>query len=60
MHHQADANPNDILWRKRRWNGSEAYAESKLHEAMMAFAIGRTRPPFEPPGIQARLAASLS
>lgn len=41
MHHHADANLDDILWEKRRWNGSEAYAESKLHDAMLAFAIAR-------------------
>jgi NAD(P)-dependent dehydrogenase (short-subunit alcohol dehydrogenase family) len=44
MHHHADANLDDILWRKRRWNGSSAYAESKLHDAMMAFAIARRWP----------------
>src|SRR5271154_5118673 len=41
MHHGADANLDDILWQKRRWNGSQAYAESKLHDAMLAFAIAR-------------------
>jgi len=41
MHHHADANLDDILWQKRRWNGSQAYAESKLHGAMLAFAIAR-------------------
>ena len=44
LHHQAQANLDDILWKKRRWNGSTAYAESKLHDAMLAFAIGRRRP----------------
>ena len=44
MHHQADANLDDSLWRKRRWNGSAAYAESKLHDAMLAFAIARRWP----------------
>ncbi|MBR0666111.1 SDR family NAD(P)-dependent oxidoreductase [Roseomonas hellenica] len=44
MHHQAQANLDDILWRKRRWNGSTAYAESKLHDAMLAFAIARRWP----------------
>jgi NAD(P)-dependent dehydrogenase (short-subunit alcohol dehydrogenase family) len=44
MHHHADANLDDILWRKRRWNGSAAYAESKLHDAMLAFAIARRWP----------------
>jgi NAD(P)-dependent dehydrogenase (short-subunit alcohol dehydrogenase family) len=43
MHHYADTNLDDILWRKRRWNGSTAYAESKLHDAMLAFAVARLR-----------------
>jgi NAD(P)-dependent dehydrogenase (short-subunit alcohol dehydrogenase family) len=41
MHHRADANLDDILWKRRRWDGSTAYAESKLHDAMLAFAIAR-------------------
>ena len=41
MHHHADANLDDILWKKRRWNGSAAYAESKLHDAMLALAVAR-------------------
>ena len=44
MHHHADANLDDILWTKRRWNGSQAYAESKLHDAMLAFAVARRWP----------------
>jgi NAD(P)-dependent dehydrogenase (short-subunit alcohol dehydrogenase family) len=41
MHHHADAHLDDILWQERRWNGANAYAESKLHDAMLAFAIAR-------------------
>ena len=44
MHHHADANLDDILWLERRWNGSTAYAESKLHDAMLAFAVARCWP----------------
>jgi NAD(P)-dependent dehydrogenase (short-subunit alcohol dehydrogenase family) len=44
MHRRADANLDDILWQKRHWNGSKAYAESKLHDAMLAFAIARRWP----------------
>ncbi len=44
MHHHADANLDDILWQQRRWNGSDAYAESKLHDAMLAFAVARRWP----------------
>jgi NAD(P)-dependent dehydrogenase (short-subunit alcohol dehydrogenase family) len=44
MHRRADANLDDILWRKRTWNGASAYAESKLHDAMLAFALARHWP----------------
>ena len=41
MHHHVDAHVDDILWKKRRWDGSSAYAESKLHDTVLAFAIAR-------------------
>jgi NAD(P)-dependent dehydrogenase (short-subunit alcohol dehydrogenase family) len=44
MHQHANASLDDILWRKRRWNGSTAYAESKLHDTMLAFAVARLWP----------------
>jgi NAD(P)-dependent dehydrogenase (short-subunit alcohol dehydrogenase family) len=44
MHHRVDANLEDILWKRRRWDGSAAYAESKLHDAMLAFAVARRWP----------------
>jgi NAD(P)-dependent dehydrogenase (short-subunit alcohol dehydrogenase family) len=44
MHRGARAHLDDLLWRRRRWNGSGAYAESKLHDAMLAFAIARRWP----------------
>jgi NAD(P)-dependent dehydrogenase (short-subunit alcohol dehydrogenase family) len=44
MHDRADANLDDILWRKRRWDGSSAYAESKLYDVMLAFAVARLWP----------------
>ena len=44
MHDRASANLDDILWRKRRWDGSSAYAESKLHDVMLAFAVARLWP----------------
>jgi NAD(P)-dependent dehydrogenase (short-subunit alcohol dehydrogenase family) len=44
MHERANANLDDILWRKRRWDGSSAYAESKLHDALLAFAVARLWP----------------
>ena len=44
MHHNAQTSLDNILWKKRRWNGSQAYAESKLHDAMLAFAVSRRWP----------------
>jgi NAD(P)-dependent dehydrogenase (short-subunit alcohol dehydrogenase family) len=44
MHHGASAQLEDLLWKKRRWNGSEAYAESKLYNVILAFAIARRWP----------------
>lgn len=39
MHRHVDANLDDVLWTRRQWNASNAYAESKLHDAMLAFAV---------------------
>jgi NAD(P)-dependent dehydrogenase (short-subunit alcohol dehydrogenase family) len=44
MRDRASANLDDILWRKRSWDGSAAYAESKLHDVMLAFAVARLWP----------------
>ncbi|MET0291958.1 MAG: SDR family NAD(P)-dependent oxidoreductase [Steroidobacteraceae bacterium] len=44
MHHRVDANLDDLLWKSRRWDGSTAYAESKLHDALLAFAAARLWP----------------
>jgi NAD(P)-dependent dehydrogenase (short-subunit alcohol dehydrogenase family) len=44
MHHSASAYFDDLLWKKRRWEGSTAYAESKLYDAMLAFAVARRWP----------------
>jgi NAD(P)-dependent dehydrogenase (short-subunit alcohol dehydrogenase family) len=44
MHARAEAHLDDILWRKRSWDGSSAYAESKLHDVMLAFAVARLWP----------------
>ena len=44
MHESANANLDDILWLKRPWDPSTAYSESKLHDAMLAFAVARLWP----------------
>ena len=41
MHHHVDAELDDALWRRRSWDASQAYAESKLHDVMLAFAVSR-------------------
>lgn len=41
MHYGAGSHPDDMLWEKRRWNGSQAYAETKFHDALLAFAVAR-------------------
>jgi NAD(P)-dependent dehydrogenase (short-subunit alcohol dehydrogenase family) len=35
---------DDLLWTKRRWNGSAAYAETKFHDVLLAFAVARLFP----------------
>jgi len=44
MHRSADANIDDLLWQKRSWQGAQAYAESKLHDVLLAFAVARRWP----------------
>jgi len=44
MHHGANTNLDDLLWTKRRWNGSAAYAETKFHDVLLAFAVARLFP----------------
>ena len=44
MHHGAEPNLEDLTWTRRRWNGSQAYAETKLHNVILAFAVARLWP----------------
>lgn len=44
MHRGAHAHLDDLDWTRRTWSGSSAYAETKLHDAMLAFAIARLWP----------------
>lgn len=43
-HARAEATFDDLLWTKRSWDGDRAYAESKLHDVLLAFAIARLWP----------------
>jgi NAD(P)-dependent dehydrogenase (short-subunit alcohol dehydrogenase family) len=44
MHQSADANLDDLTWERRPWRGPVAYAESKLHDVLLAFAVARRWP----------------
>lgn len=44
MHHRVEADLDDLLWTKRGWQGAQAYAESKLYDVLLAFAVARLWP----------------
>jgi NAD(P)-dependent dehydrogenase (short-subunit alcohol dehydrogenase family) len=44
MHRGGDADLHDLQWSHRRWNGSQAYADSKLLDVVLAFAVARRWP----------------
>ena len=44
MHLGADSSMDDVYWTKRRWRGASAYAESKLCDVLLAFAVARRWP----------------
>jgi NAD(P)-dependent dehydrogenase (short-subunit alcohol dehydrogenase family) len=41
MHRSVRLRMDDLLWTRRSWNGASAYAESKLCDVLLAFAIAR-------------------
>ena len=44
MHRGGDADLDDPQWERRRWNGAQAYADSKLFDTVLAFAVARRWP----------------
>lgn len=44
MHHGVRPRVDDLLWTKRPWSGASAYAESKLYDVLIAFAVARRWP----------------
>jgi NAD(P)-dependent dehydrogenase (short-subunit alcohol dehydrogenase family) len=44
MHQGGDPDLRDLQWRQQRWTGSQAYANSKLFDVMLAFAVARLWP----------------
>jgi NAD(P)-dependent dehydrogenase (short-subunit alcohol dehydrogenase family) len=39
MHMGGDASLEDLQWENRRWNGSQAYADTKFQDVLLAFGI---------------------
>lgn len=35
---------DDMLWVKRRWNGSQAYADTRYQDVLLAVAVARLFP----------------
>ena len=44
MHGGGDPDLSDLQWSGRRWNGSQAYSDSKLFDVVLAFAVARHWP----------------
>lgn len=44
LHNSGDISLKDLTWSERRWNGFSAYADSKLHDLLLAFAVARKCP----------------
>lgn len=44
LHRQGAADLSDLQWENRRWNGTQAYSDSKLHDAWIAFGVARRWP----------------
>jgi len=44
LHTQGDASLKDLTWNERRWSGYAAYADSKLHDLILALAVARHWP----------------
>jgi len=44
MHVSGDASLHDLDWNTRRWNGTQAYCDSKLFVTALALAIARRWP----------------
>jgi NAD(P)-dependent dehydrogenase (short-subunit alcohol dehydrogenase family) len=44
LHTGGNPDLDDPQWTRRRWSGSQAYADSKLFDTMLAFAVARLWP----------------
>ena len=44
LHTSGDASLKDLTWQSKRWNGFQAYSDSKLHDVFLANAVARRWP----------------
>jgi NAD(P)-dependent dehydrogenase (short-subunit alcohol dehydrogenase family) len=44
LHQSGDPSLKDLTWETRPWRGQQAYSDSKLHDALLAFAVARRWP----------------
>ena len=44
LHHRGRLELDDLNWEHRPWNGTQAYSDTKLHDALLAFAVARRWP----------------
>ena len=44
MHRGGDPSPDDLQWSQRRWQGAQAYSDSKLWDTVLALAVARRHP----------------
>ncbi len=44
MHKSGSPGLDDLQWARRSWNGAQAYADSKLFDVVLAFAVARRWP----------------
>jgi NAD(P)-dependent dehydrogenase (short-subunit alcohol dehydrogenase family) len=44
MHRSGSPALDDLQWERRRWHGAQAYADSKLWDVVLAFALARRWP----------------
>jgi NAD(P)-dependent dehydrogenase (short-subunit alcohol dehydrogenase family) len=51
MHTGGDPALDDLQWRERRWNGVQAYSDSKLFDLVLAYAVARRWPDVRSNGV---------
>jgi NAD(P)-dependent dehydrogenase (short-subunit alcohol dehydrogenase family) len=44
MHRGGEPSTDDLQWSTRRWQGAQAYSDSKLWDTVLAFAVARRHP----------------